>query len=176
MPRGLRAVLTAAALALALPTLAADTLDPAALAGVYKIRFPNALVDGERYTSENILEIVPLSRRTAYVRLHAEFFNGHICSLWGVAEAEGRELVYRPPAEKGGDERCVVRLGVIGQSLKMSATHNWGCQYYCGARGSLDGLTFPTKSKRAIRYLPRLRSSYQYGEALVEYEAQRARR
>jgi len=61
----------AAALLLFLPAavaLAAPPLDLGKVAGVYKYSFRNGLVDGTKFTSENVLEVVKLSPDRAYVR------------------------------------------------------------------------------------------------------------
>src|SRR5436190_18737451 len=79
------------------PTAAADgNPRPDQLAGVYKRSFANGTVDGDKYTSEDVLEIVPVGPRTAYVRARLQFYNGHSCSMYGIARAEGPRLVYRP--------------------------------------------------------------------------------
>src|SRR6476660_3949917 len=67
------------------------------LAGVYRKTFANGNIDGGKYQSEDILEIVKVSPTTAYIRTHLEFFNGHVCNIWGVARLEGDALVYRGP-------------------------------------------------------------------------------
>ena len=79
---------------LACPALAADgPIDT--LAGVYKTQFKNGNIDGGKYDSEDILEIVKVSPTAAYVRTHLEFFNGHVCNIQGVADVEDGALVYR---------------------------------------------------------------------------------
>jgi hypothetical protein len=69
----------------------ASTLDPAhALAGRYYRQFPDALVGGEKYTGEDVVEIVPVAAGAAYVRLHLDYYNGHTCALSGIAKARRR--------------------------------------------------------------------------------------
>ena len=85
----------AATLLAAVSTLAlAADVSIDALAGDYKKTFPNGTIDGNKYQSEDILEIVKVSPTAAYVRTHLEFFNGHVCNIWGVAKVEGDALVY----------------------------------------------------------------------------------
>ena len=68
-----------------------------AVTGVYKYRFPNALVDGTNYTSEDILEVVKVSPTAAYVKASLQFYNGHICGdRGGVRHAGGRARLPRP--------------------------------------------------------------------------------
>jgi len=159
--------------AAAIPILAAGPADPAeSLAGRYSRQFPNALVSGERYTSENIVEIVPVAPRAAYVRLELQFFNGHVCSLYGVARADRDALVYTEGGtETQGEERCRLRIARKGAALAWD--DGGSCKGYCGARGSFreDGL--PWASRRPIRYLPKLKASRQYRNALVEWRTGR---
>lgn len=149
---------------------AAGPADPAqSLAGRYFKRFPNALVSGEEYMSENIVEIVPVAPRAAYVRLELQFFNGHICSLYGVAEADRGGLVYTEPgAETQGEERCRLRIEHKGGELRWD--DGGSCKGYCGARGSFSGDGLPWASRRPIRYLPKLKASRQYRQAIHDWQ------
>ena len=45
--------------------------------------FMNGNIEGGKYWSDDVLEIVKLTPNTAYIRIHLEFFNGHQCSLPG---------------------------------------------------------------------------------------------
>ena len=169
--RALGAVL--AAIVVAGSAVAAPSL-PEALAGVYKTHFKNGLVSGETYVSEDILEIVPTGPGAAYVRTHLEFYNGHECALSGIAHVEGADLVYRePPASKVGDRSCVLHVARKGSKVVLSDEEG-SCQAYCGARGSLSDDSFPVSSRRAIRYLPRLKASSEFKEALAQ-DAKRGR-
>ena len=56
----------------------------------------------------------------------------------------------------------------------MLSDEDGSCQAYCGARGSLSEDSFPLSSRRAIRYLPRLKASSEFKEALDE-DARRGR-
>lgn len=170
--RALGAVL--AAVVVAGSALAAVPSLPEALAGVYKTHFKNGLVSGETYVSEDILEIAPTGPGAAYVRTHLEFYNGHECALSGIAHVEGADLVYRePPAGKVGDRSCVLHVSRKGSKVVLS-DEDGSCQAYCGARGSLSEDSFPLSSRRAIRYLPRLKASSEFKEALDE-DARRGR-
>ena len=85
-----------------------------AIAGVYKHRFKNALVSGEKYKSEDILEIVKVSPTSVYVSAHLEFFNGHECAINGVAKADGNALVYRGETNAEG-KQCLLSVKVSGE-------------------------------------------------------------
>ena len=166
--RGLRQLLAAVALAaFASGAVAAASL-PDALAGVYKVRFENGLVTGETYRSEDILEIVPTGPAAAYVRTSLEFYNGHECSLSGIAHVEGADLVYREPVAKQiGDQRCVLHVTRKGGKVLLT-DQDGSCKAYCGARGSFSGDDFPASSRRTIRYMARLKASREFKEALAE--------
>lgn len=155
---------------IALPLLlaAGPATDPVqTLAGRYYRQFPNSTVQGESYTGEDIVEIVPVTPRAAYVRLSLDFFNGHICGIYGVATVEGDALVYHDPRdpEQAGPP-CTLTLRRTGDKIAWNDAGS--CRSYCGARGSLNG-DLPFARKRPIRYLPRLKASRQYREAIEEW-------
>lgn len=164
MRYGLRALLLLAAGGMA---VAAGPSSPVSqLAGRYSRSFQNGLVTGERYTSEDIVEIVPVDASHAYVRMELAFFNGHSCSLAGIARAEGSALVFHEPkADAVGDEHCVLTLKRDGAKLRWN-DGDGSCRSHCGARGSLIDGSLPWASQRAITYLPRLRGSSEYRGAL----------
>ena len=138
------------------------------LAGRYYRQFPDATIDGSKYTGQDIVEIVPVTPRAAYVRLSLDFFNGHVCGIYGVATVDGDALVYRDPRDPDdGGQPCTLTLRQQGGKLRWDDTKG-SCQSYCGARGSLNG-DLPFASKRPIRYLPRLKASRQYQEAIEEW-------
>lgn len=149
---------------------AAGPVDPATLlAGRYYGQFPNALVSGEKYTGENIVEIVQVAPRAAYVRLNLDFFNGHKCGIYGIATAQGDALVYREASEPSpGERRCTLSIRRRGSKLAWD-DDSGTCAAYCGARGSLTNGSLAYASKRPIRYLPQLKASSQYRDALTEW-------
>jgi hypothetical protein len=141
----------------------------AKVAGVYKGQFQNAFVNGEKYPSEDILEVVPIDDHAAYVRMDLEFFNGHSGSIFGIATYLKNSLIY--DNGKSGDERCIVEYV---WSLDEVLTHadyekTPGCTFYHGARGSLDGAKFPMTKRREIRYMQRLKDSKEFKEAMDAY-------
>lgn len=141
-------------------------LDPATIEGVYKRQFPNALVSGETYTSEDILEIVRLDQKRAYVRAHVEGGNGHSCSIWGVARVEGPALVYRRPSIFPEGAICTFKVKRVRNRIELS--DDYSCRDSCGARAVYEGVGFEASSRRPIRYMSRLKASRQYREALAE--------
>lgn len=156
--RGLALCLVPAA-ALAAAPLAMDRV-----AGVYKTRFPNGLVDGTQFTSENVLEVVKISADRAYVRAELQFFNGHVCSVAAVFHPEGDSLVWRHQTVM--NKACELRLTFADGTVAFHDKDGNCRQEDCGARGAFDGVSFPAASRRAIRYMPRLLASREYGEAL----------
>jgi hypothetical protein len=147
----------------------AQSLDVDSLAGVYKKRFQNALVSGEKYTSEDIMEIVTLAPDRVYLRLALQFDNGHSCSFRGVAHVAGDALIHRSKGRSGGG--CELSLSRRDGNLVLDDKDGHCRDYGCGARGSFEGTSFPQASRRDIRYMDRLKASRQYKEALDEDSA-----
>lgn len=158
--------LIAAAIICAAPiALAADTVSLDAVAGVYKFSFQNAMADGTKYRSEDILEIVKVDPHRAYVRADLQFANGHACKIYGVAGVEGDSLVYRTKTTDHRD--CTLTLRFADGKITF---HDQGqaCRVdTCGARGLYDGMSFAAASRRPIGYMPRLLASREYAEAMA---------
>lgn len=140
-----------------------------ALAGRYSHHFRNGTVDGDRYWSDDVVEVVPVDARHAYVRFSLQFFNGHSCGLAGVAQAQGDALVYRETAASPYGGHCTVTLRRAGDKLRWD-TPDGACQQHCGARGGMIG-DVPWSSRRPIAYLARLKASPDYHAALQEFRA-----
>lgn len=142
------------------------------LAGRYGKHHAIGMVHEPAIAVDDVVEIVPVAPDAAYVRLRLHFFNGHICSLSGVATAEGNALVYREPEEADQPRRCTLRIERAGSELRLS-DGGGSCWSYCGARGSLDGITLPWRSRRTITYMDRLRASDSYKWAIEEWRTGR---
>ncbi len=136
------------------------------LAGRYGRHFQNALVDGTRYWSDDVVEIVPVDRGHAYARVHLEHANGHQCALSGISTLEGPALIYREPTEEPRGGQCKLRILRNGAALRLD-DGGGTCSAYCGARGTPSGVTLPWRSKRRITYLTRLKASREYAEAMA---------
>lgn len=150
---------------LSVPALAGEALNLDSLAGVYKHRFSNGDVSGETYQSEDILEVVALAPKTAYIRTHLEFYNGHLCSLSAVGHIEGDALVLRPHTSP--DKQCELKLVVQHGQLRFDDSGD--CRaYFCGARGGFVNEGFALSARRPIRYMDRLKASRQFLQALDE--------
>jgi hypothetical protein len=160
----------ASALAVTVSTLAlAANVNIDALAGVYKKAFPNGNIDGGKYQSEDILEIVKISPTTAYVRTHLEFFNGHVCNIWGVASAEGDALVYHG-ATNPQAKPCLLSVKAQGGKVTLDDKDGACAIGTCGNRGMYNGTAFDLKKHRAIRYMDVLVQSDQYKDAVDEHD------
>jgi hypothetical protein len=164
----------AGALAAATTSSAASAPDPSAflkrVTGVYKDRFHNALVSGEKFESENILEVVPVNADHAYIRMHLEFYNGHVGAIYGIATYIGHEsLAY--DNGKSGAEKCLLTISWSPETVVTAADYDKtpGCSYYHGARGSLNDMKFKVAQRRDIRYLQRLRDSREFKDAMAEF-------
>lgn len=169
------AILLPAAPALAYPAPQGVAPDLAKAAGVYKHRFQNGDVQGDAYQSEDILELVPLSPRTAYFRIHTEFFNGHECNLSGVADLMADALTYFGPANADAQGHpCTLKFRATEAGLTMEDVTG-ACQLSsCGARGSYgDGTEVEWRftMRRPIRYMPRLKASHEFADAMKEHAA-----
>ncbi|HEX5183029.1 MAG TPA: hypothetical protein VFW19_07740 [Allosphingosinicella sp.] len=140
--------------------------DPAAIAGRYGRHFLNGLVDGSRYWSDDVLEIVRLDPRRAYFRAELQFYNGHQCSISGIAHSEPGDLVYREAETNTDGGHCMLHIRPTPAGVRLVDDHS--CQDHCGARGTLNGVDFDRGSRRPITYMDRLKRSSEYKDALAE--------
>ena len=163
-------------LVVALAAVAAAPASPVtALAGRYSKHFQNGMVDGSKYWSDDVVEIVPVDATHAYFRADLQFFNGHQCNISGIAKAGTGRLVYTEtkPSYDGGPT-CKMTISIQGKSLLLDDGEGT-CQAYCGARGSLSGFDFiPAASKRPITYMDRLKGSTEYKSAIDDWKSGKA--
>lgn len=150
---------------------AADT-PVSAFAGRYSHHFENGDVSGNTYWSDNVVEIVPVAPRHAYVNFSLQFFNGHQCTLSGVAETSGGGLVYRETAASSSDEGPCT-LTIRRQGAKLTWEDQGSCKAHCGSRGGFSNGNIAWSSKRPIRYMARLKASSEYRDALAEWRSGR---
>jgi len=153
-----------------LPSRAPD-LDQ--VAGVYKHRFANGDVSGDKYTSEDIFELVKITPRTAYFRIHGEFYNGHTCDLWGVADLEVDALTYHGPANFQGDP-CVLKFSVNAEGIIVNDVGGACRDESCGERGGYGmgaEVDYPFTARRTIRYMPLILKSSEYAAAVKEHDS-----
>ncbi|HYI64737.1 MAG TPA: hypothetical protein VEW71_07620 [Allosphingosinicella sp.] len=136
------------------------------LAGRYTHRFRNGDISGARFTSTNRVSIVALDRGRAYVDVHLNFFNGHECSIGGVASLEEGRLVLRDPWAQGHDGTpCMLSIWRDGTRLHWTDGEG-SCRSNCGARGGFND-SMAWSSRRSI---PRAEQA----RMLREYERDRS--
>ena len=170
--RAARSLARAMAVLLFSSTAVAAPLDPAAIGGVYKQRFKNGDVQGDTFTSENVLEIVRLSPTTAYFKTHLEFYNGHRCDIAGVTDVVGDGLVYVDRSDDATivpGKRCILTLRVSATKIAF-ADPDLSCKaIYCGARGGFMGIDVDRTTRRTIRYMNMLQNSADFQRAVDEH-------
>ncbi|MBC3883267.1 hypothetical protein H8K35_18065 [Undibacterium sp. LX40W] len=142
--------------------------------GVYKHRFGNGLVSGEKYQSEDIVEIVSYSEDAIYFRASLQFYNGHTCGISGIAKFSNDAFVYQSDKYQTEQKVCTLKISSNNGSLnltdRINAESSSSCSAYCGARGSLANYDISLAKKRNIRYMPLILKSRQYVEAVEEYQ------
>jgi len=158
---------------LTLAAAGAAAFDPGRIAGRYGRHFLNGLVDGSHYWSDDVLEIVRLDPRRAYFRAELQFYNGHECSISGIAHSDGNGLVYREPDPNTDGAHCTLHIRETPTGVRLEDDHS--CQDHCGARGTLNGDDFDRKSRRPITYMDRLKRSSEFREALAEERGEKAK-
>lgn len=137
--------------------------------GVYKYTFNNMLMDGEKYQSEDILEIVRISPNAIYFKTRLNFMNAHICDLFGSAiYTKDKLFLFTDNNENSEETACILKIIPHPNHIVFEA--NSACQHYCGARGTLNGAEFNTKSRRPIRYMKLLIHSDDYKNTLLEFK------
>jgi hypothetical protein len=139
--------------------------------GVYKKRFKNKMADGTEYTSENVLEIVRVSKDTVYFRTRLQFYNGASCGLSGLARYSLKGvLVFKdpesPPMASNGP--CLLQFEETAKEVRILDPGGPCARLHCGIRGGFDHEAFSLSARRPIRYLERLKKSEQYLEALKQ--------
>lgn len=158
--------------ALALTAVVAGPASPVtALAGRYTKHFQNGFADGSKYWSDNVVEIVPIDATHAYFRAELDFFNGHQCSIYGVAKAVGKKLVYSEKEETGSGNICKLTISASGKDLLLDDGEG-SCKAYCGARGTFSNYRFiKLASKKPITYLAKLKGSEEYKGAIEDWKS-----
>ena len=160
-------LLTAAGMIAASPSMA-QNLDIGKIAGVYKSPFKNGNIDGDKYVSEDILEIVRVSPTAAYVKTHLEFFNGHVCNIHGVADIERSALVYHGPDNVEG-KPCELSVKIERGKITLNDKDGHCAIGTCGNRGMYNGTAFDLNRRRPIRYMDILLRSDDYKSAIAEH-------
>ena len=158
------------ALVLAVNCACAQNVTPeiSALQGVYKDRFDNQMVDGEKYKSEDIFEFVGVRGNAAYIKLHLEFVNGHECNLAGIARQQADKSFLFQDSEI--ENSCGLQIKFDPNDIHFSDDEQDNCGKFCGARGGFSGAGFSRKSRRDIKYMKVILNSAEYKEAVENYD------
>lgn len=137
------------------------------LEGMYWYNFGNGLVDGTKYVSTDVLELVPYDKDSLYFRASLQFYNGHTCSISGIAERDGARLTYADTTEGNG---CVLHVIPTPTSIALDDPTGQCRNMTCGARGSYGDENFSPKHKKKITYMAALKKSPQYRQAVADYD------
>jgi len=127
------------------------------LAGRWTHRFVSGDVSGARFTVQDSVIIVPVDRGRAVFDVQLNFFNGHECSIGGLASLDGGRLIYRDPESRGYDGTpCTLRIWRDGARLRWDDGEA-SCQGYCGARGGLRNGEMRWSGRRPVSRAERAR-------------------
>ena len=143
--------------------------------GVYKHSYDNSDVSGDHFKSENILEVTAYKPDANYIRLHLEFYNGHMCDIRGMATITPSALVYHDPMDSNGTP-CTLTLQEGADGVHIFEAQEGACRNEtCGARGGYGysptgTVDFKRLERAPIRYMPLLLGSREYRTAAAEYE------
>lgn len=129
------------------PVFAGPMMAPSAddLTGAYVRLHTIQVYDGKDWASSKVNDTLALTQdgdslAVEFVLLHA---NAHLCEFHGTAVREGEGFVAREIVEVGAEkEVCSLRITASPDSITLLDDDNVCRQYYCGARGSIDGITF----------------------------------
>jgi hypothetical protein len=141
------------------------------LEGVYKSRFQNSTAAGEKYLSENLLEIVRVSEDTVYFRTHLEAYNMSRCGLSGLARYSLKGVLVFTDPEPSSDsdgEPCMLQLEETANEIRMLDPGHPCTRQHCGIRGGFHLQSFPLSARRPIHYLERLKDSKEFKRALQQ--------
>lgn len=128
--------------------------------GVYKRRILNRTMDGDQYESEDILEIVRMSKNSIYFKTSLEFDNGHQCNLHGLATYRNNHRFLFIDTEVDEQKRtCLLTITPTKTGLEL-AELNEACRAYCGVRGTFNGIRFNKSLRIPFPPLPPLKQSH----------------
>ena len=120
-----------------------------AMKGSYRHSFPNSDVDGDHFTSTDTLDIAPLPDHAIRFSADLQFYNGHECSIDGVAKfAKAGFFVFQDKANNAGPLGCVLEIIPDKDGVRLSDPTG-GCKMIsCGERGGYSGAAFTFKDRR----------------------------
>lgn len=140
------------------------------MTGVYKRRFKNEYMSGDTYESEDVFEFVPISDSAAYLKMYLNFFNGHRCSIAGVAEYKKVGGFVFQDDDDAVLDQCLLTVTLTGDKIDFTDPTG-SCQKFCGTRGRFSNKGFELNRRRTIRYMPIILGSKDYTTAIEAYES-----
>lgn len=147
--------------------LAADnSVDIGKVEGAYRRSFRSGDTTGAKYRVTDTLEILGVEKDRVYFSVDLNFYNGHTCSLSGIAESEKGALVYRDNSDDP-DKPCKLRL-IPAKGRIMFEDAEQQCRATCGARGGYNGAEFSMTSRRKLTGKERQQALSDYRSALEE--------
>ncbi|MBB6250835.1 hypothetical protein [Nitrospirillum iridis] len=118
--------------------------------------------------ADDVFELVAVADAAAYLRMSLPSSHGRSCAIAGIAEYKKiGSFVFQDPDHRN---QCLLTVSLVGDEVGFSDP-NGNCQKFCDAGGSLTEETFTLKQKKKIRYLPALRKSTEYQQAMQDYAA-----
>ena len=142
------------------------------LEGVYKFQFSSSIVTGEKYQSEDIIEIVKYSDDAIYFRVKLNFENDHRCNIYGIAKYNNGSFIYKEKSNSLPQQACTLKIRPENNVLKLSDLNEDSdstCISYCSARGTLSSYQIGLERKRKIKYMPIILKSAEYQSSVDEY-------
>lgn len=139
--------------------------------GVYKERFETGTVNSnKKYMVENILEIVKFDDHSVYFKSKLNFFNGHQCFVYGIADYENGSFIYKASNTRFSDaEKCVLKINLEQNKISFDDVNGVCRAHSCGSRGGYAGANFSYNAKRPIRYMDVILKSSNYKDAVDEF-------
>jgi hypothetical protein len=139
--------------------------------GTYRYKFANGLMNGKKYQSENRLDLLKLSAKTAYFNTHLEWANGHTCDLFGVADLDpAGALVYRTASIEG--QTCIFKIKASPSGIVFDDEQGACRLVSCGNRGGYEGVEFKFKNRGKLN-AEEIRKSDDFTAAIEEYKHRR---
>ena len=125
-------------------------LKPEKIAGDYLLKHITSIIpDSTPLLVEDTMSVKKKNDREITFSLEGVFGNGHQCSASGSATLGDGAYFFH---SKEGDLVCDLKILVDEKKIELSiiegpeADSESGCESYCGARGSLDGMVFYRKN------------------------------
>ena len=149
IPRNVKLVLVACIAVLSTACKKIPELEE--LEGLYKYSFPNMLMDGTEYQSENRLLLFQTAPNAFYFNTHIDAANGHSCDLSGIVERDlsaPQNLVYTAPSLD--DKTCTFTIEIGFDELAFFDKDGVCRTTACGMRGMLEEVKFKYNTRESV--------------------------